>query len=105
MLVTSQHSSPRVVEGGVGGGFGGIAWFPRGNGREISSRQQIVQHSQPKRKTELKKKKGERVKGKKTIISSFKVSDSFSFFSENSPAPTLDGKDAVTVTYVAEEQN
>ena len=99
MLVTSQHSSPRVVEGGVGGGFGGIAWFSRGNGREISSRQQIVQHPQPKRKTELKK-KGERVKGKKTIISSFKVK-----VSENSPAPTLDGKDAVTVTYVAEEQN
>ena len=104
MLVTSQHSSPRVVEGGVGGGFGGIAWFSRGNGREISSRQQIVQHPQPKRKTELKK-KGERVNGKKTIISSFKVTDSFSFFSENSPAPTLDGKDAVTVTYVAEKQN
>ena len=104
MLVTSQHSSPRVVEGGVGGGFGGIAWFSRGNGREISSRQQIVQHSQPKRKTELKK-KGERVKGKKTIISSFKVTDSFPFFSENSPVPTLDGKDAVTVTYVSEEQN
>ena len=39
-----------------GGGFGGIARFSRGNGREISSRQQIVQHSQPKRKTELKKK-------------------------------------------------
>ena len=105
MLVTSQHFSPRVVEGGVGGGFGGIAWFSRGNGREISSRQQIVQHPQPKRKTELKKKKGERVKGKKTIISSLKVTDSFSFFSENSPAPTLDGKDAVTVTYVSEEQN
>ena len=104
MLVTSQHSSPRVVEGEVGGGFCGIAWFSRGDGREISSRQQMVQHPQPKRKTELKK-KGERVKGKKTIISSFKVTDSFSFFSENSPAPTLDGKDAVTVTYVAEEQN
>ena len=56
MLVTSQHSSPWVVEGGVGGGFGGIAWFSRGNGREISSRQQIVQHPQPKRKTEPKKK-------------------------------------------------
>ena len=56
MLVISQHSSPRVVEGGVGGGFGGIARFSRGNGREISSRQQIVQHSQPKRKRELKKK-------------------------------------------------
>ena len=57
MLVTSQHSSPRVVEGGVRGGFGGIAWFSRGDGREISSRQQIVQHPQPKRKTELKKKR------------------------------------------------
>ena len=26
-----------------------------------------------------------------------------SFFSENSPAPTLDGKDAASVKYVAEE--
>ena len=57
MLVTSQHSSPRVVEGGVRGGFGGIAWFSRGDGREISSRQQIVQNPHAKRKTELKKKR------------------------------------------------
>ena len=64
MLVTSQHSSPRVVEGGVGGGFGRIAWFSRGNGREISSRQQIVRHPQLKRKRELEK-KVKRVKEKK----------------------------------------
>ena len=99
----------------MGGGFGGIAQFSRGNGREISSRQQIVQHPQPKRKTEQNK-KVQIVKGKnKTLIISFKVTDSYFqsirsafvsfFFSENWPAPTLDGKDAVRLTYVAKEQN
>ena len=76
MPLPCQHSSPHVVEGGVGGGFGGIAQFSRGNGREISSLQQIVQHPQPKRKTEQNK-KVQIVKGKKTLIISFKVTDSY----------------------------
>ena len=60
--------------GWVGGRFGGIAG---GNGREISSCQQIV-NSPTEKKNRTKQKKLKRVKGKKiTLIISFKVMDSY----------------------------
>lgn len=58
----------------MGGRFGGIAG---GNGREISSCQQIV-NSPTEKKNRTKQKKLKRVKGKKiTLIISFKVMDSY----------------------------